>query len=170
MRTARASRVRKSKRRYRFGREMCAPAIFSLGLALCWLSGDKVAAFAPFSNKRQCRSLNFDRVRRNFDFAEDRLEVDHSGGGDAVTEIADHPSRSQDELSEEEFPIMLWCFAISSLMLPLVLGSREAWAVDHPVDFLHLSIPSLTPDADPRYFLAGGLCAAASHGVTTPST
>lgn len=58
------------------------------------------------------------------------------------------------------------CLATASLVL---VGAHSAWAVDHPVDFAHLRIPSTMNSADPRYFIAGGLCAAASHGVTTPS-
>jgi solute carrier family 25 phosphate transporter 3 len=43
-----------------------------------------------------------------------------------------------------------------------------AGAVDHPADYVYLNIPNPIPNADPRYFLSGGLCAAFSHGVTTP--
>jgi solute carrier family 25 phosphate transporter 3 len=43
-----------------------------------------------------------------------------------------------------------------------------AGAVDHPVDYFFLNMPNPIPNADPRYFLSGGLCAAFSHGVTTP--
>lgn len=43
-----------------------------------------------------------------------------------------------------------------------------ASAVDHPMDYIYLKIPNPIPDADPRYFFSGGLCAAASHGFTTP--
>ena len=43
-----------------------------------------------------------------------------------------------------------------------------AFAVDHPVDNFHFSTPNLIPGPDPRYFLSGSLCAAASHGITTP--
>ena len=57
--------------------------------------------------------------------------------------------------------------AIGSLPLLLLLDNA-AWAIDHPVDFSHLNIPNPIPDADPRYFISGGICAAASHGVTTP--
>lgn len=53
--------------------------------------------------------------------------------------------------------------AASTLALAL-----PAVAVDTPSDYFHLNIPNPIPDADPRYFLSGGLCAAASHGVTTP--
>jgi solute carrier family 25 phosphate transporter 3 len=49
-----------------------------------------------------------------------------------------------------------------------VIVVLPALAVDSPVDYLHLRIPNPIPDADPRYFLSGGICAAASHGVTTP--
>jgi solute carrier family 25 phosphate transporter 3 len=42
-----------------------------------------------------------------------------------------------------------------------------AGAIDNPVDYIHLNIPDLI-HSDPRYFLSGGLCAAASHGVATP--
>lgn len=49
------------------------------------------------------------------------------------------------------------------------LCAAPAGAVDHPADYLHLHIPNpLPPTLDFRYFLSGGLCAAASHGVTTP--
>jgi solute carrier family 25 phosphate transporter 3 len=41
-----------------------------------------------------------------------------------------------------------------------------AAAIDHPVDHAFLGIPIPVPD--PRYFVSGGLCAALSHGVTTP--
>jgi solute carrier family 25 phosphate transporter 3 len=36
------------------------------------------------------------------------------------------------------------------------------------MDYLHLGLPNPIPDVDPRYFLSGGLCAAVSHGITTP--
>lgn len=52
--------------------------------------------------------------------------------------------------------------------LPLILHVNGVLAFDHPVDYLHLNIPNPIPDADPRYFFSGALCAAASHGVTTP--
>jgi solute carrier family 25 phosphate transporter 3 len=55
-----------------------------------------------------------------------------------------------------------------ALSLASLLFVLPALAVDHPMDYLHLNIPNPIPDADPRYFLSGGLCAAASHGVTTP--
>ena len=53
------------------------------------------------------------------------------------------------------------------ITLPLLLAV-PAFAVDSPVDYIHLNIPNPIPDADPRYFLSGGICAAISHGVTTP--
>ena len=43
-----------------------------------------------------------------------------------------------------------------------------ALAIDHPADYSLLNLPNPIPDADPRYFLSGGICAAASHGITTP--
>ena len=55
--------------------------------------------------------------------------------------------------------------AILAGVLPSIL---PADAIDHPVDFASLKIPNPIPDADPRYFISGGICAAASHGVTTP--
>ena len=64
--------------------------------------------------------------------------------------------------------------ATTAVFLLLVMGalvypSASSFAIDHPAtDYLHLNIPIPLPDADPRYFLSGGLCAAASHGVTTP--
>jgi hypothetical protein len=60
--------------------------------------------------------------------------------------------------------------SISVIMLlaavPLILS--PAYAIDHPVDFPSLKIPNPIPDADPRYFISGGICAAVSHGATTP--
>jgi solute carrier family 25 phosphate transporter 3 len=50
------------------------------------------------------------------------------------------------------------------ILVPILL----VLAVDHPSDYIHLNIPNPIPDADPRFFVAGGLCAAASHGITTP--
>eukprot|EP00546_Thalassionema_frauenfeldii_P019411 CAMPEP_0178901332 /NCGR_PEP_ID=MMETSP0786-20121207/3962_1 /TAXON_ID=186022 /ORGANISM="Thalassionema frauenfeldii, Strain CCMP 1798" /LENGTH=316 /DNA_ID=CAMNT_0020572419 /DNA_START=276 /DNA_END=1226 /DNA_ORIENTATION=- len=41
-----------------------------------------------------------------------------------------------------------------------------ACAIDHPVDHDILNIPIPVPDF--RYFISGGLCAATSHGITTP--
>jgi hypothetical protein len=58
--------------------------------------------------------------------------------------------------------------SVMALSLASLLFVLPALAVDHPMDYLHLNIPNPIPDADPRYFLSGGLCAAASHGVTTP--
>jgi solute carrier family 25 phosphate transporter 3 len=51
--------------------------------------------------------------------------------------------------------------AAAILTLPLAAG-----AIDHPVDQAILGIPIPVPDI--RYFISGGLCAALSHGVTTP--
>jgi solute carrier family 25 phosphate transporter 3 len=47
------------------------------------------------------------------------------------------------------------------LAFPLVAN-----AIDHPVDHAILGIAIPVPDA--RYFISGGVCAAASHGVATP--
>ena len=57
--------------------------------------------------------------------------------------------------------------ALPVLLLTLGTGD-QAIAIDHPVDFRSLNIPNPIPDADPRYFISGGVCAAASHGFTTP--
>ena len=58
----------------------------------------------------------------------------------------------------------------STIVIALVVTMQllPAQAVDNPVDYIHLNIPIPIPDADPRYFISGGLCAAASHGITTP--
>jgi len=69
-------------------------------------------------------------------------------------------------------------------LLPLLVGGAAAsvaflsasvaGAVDLPhvdagiLDAAGLRIPHPLLDVDPRYFLSGGLCAAASHGVATP--
>jgi solute carrier family 25 phosphate transporter 3 len=60
---------------------------------------------------------------------------------------------------------------VSAISIPcfLLVVAQTTHAIDLPsVDRLHLGIPNPLPDADPRYFLSGGICAAASHGITTP--
>jgi len=59
-------------------------------------------------------------------------------------------------------------FHPAALILPLAVLTFPliAAAIDHPVDHSLLGIPIPVPDA--RYFLSGGLCAALSHGITTP--
>jgi solute carrier family 25 phosphate transporter 3 len=59
---------------------------------------------------------------------------------------------------------------ITLLLLSTICSfAIPAGAVDHPADYVHLRIPNPLPATfDFRYFLSGGLCATASHGVTTP--
>jgi hypothetical protein len=65
-------------------------------------------------------------------------------------------------------PLIRTTLLVSAISLPCFLLAT-AHAIDLPsVDNLHLDIPNPLPDADPRYFLSGGICAAASHGITTP--
>jgi solute carrier family 25 phosphate transporter 3 len=57
------------------------------------------------------------------------------------------------------------------LLLPEKSSAMAAMTLDdNPFHFVHLDIPhvTLTGNADPRFFLAGSLCAAFSHGITTP--
>ena len=65
------------------------------------------------------------------------------------------PKSSLETTINPQIPVasLLISTAVLSLALPSV-------AMD--------SAPLGTPNADPRYFLAGGICAAASHGATTP--
>lgn len=53
--------------------------------------------------------------------------------------------------------------AVSCLIFMLPLAAH---AIDHPVDHGPLGVP--IPVFDFRYFLSGGICVAASHGITTP--
>ena len=57
---------------------------------------------------------------------------------------------------------------LGSILVPLalIMVPFVATAIDHPVDHALLGVPIPVPDA--RYFVSGGLCAAASHGITTP--
>lgn len=55
------------------------------------------------------------------------------------------------------------------LLVALTAGVAKSLAIDLPIaDIFHLNLPNPLADADPRYFLAGGICAATSHGITTP--
>jgi solute carrier family 25 (mitochondrial phosphate transporter), member 3 len=56
--------------------------------------------------------------------------------------------------------------AAGTLMGPTVLAPLLSNALDHPIDQSVLGIPSPVPDF--RFFVAGGLSAATSHGITTP--
>ena len=58
--------------------------------------------------------------------------------------------------------LLVFAATVTSAIMPIL----PAGAIDNPVDYLHLNIP--LPVVDVRYFVAGGFCAAASHGVTTP--
>jgi len=57
-------------------------------------------------------------------------------------------------------------FLLATIAVAIALIPLPAGAIDNPADYFHLDIPLPVPDY--RYFVAGGLCAAASHGVTTP--
>lgn len=75
----------------------------------------------------------------------------------------------QDEqvpLQTDDRDRLLASAAICSLVAVAALLPLPALAIDHPADYAFLGIPLPIPDY--RYFLSGGLCAAASHGITTP--
>jgi len=105
---------------------------------------------------------------------DDGSSADHDGQRDVSI-----MSKSLD--SHNGLPVLSAATAnafLQPLLLPLLLllmmmiyattaAALPASAMDHPaVDHVLLGIPIPVPDA--RYFLAGGLCAAASHGATTP--
>jgi len=62
----------------------------------------------------------------------------------------------------------------TAFAVPIAICTSMVWAtapliacaIDHPVDHDILNIPIPVPDF--RYFISGGLCAATSHGITTP--
>jgi len=56
------------------------------------------------------------------------------------------------------------------ITINMMIHPELSWAIDLPaVDLWHLQIPDPLPASlDLRYFVSGGLCAAASHGITTP--
>jgi solute carrier family 25 (mitochondrial phosphate transporter), member 3 len=56
--------------------------------------------------------------------------------------------------------------AAGTLVGSTLLAPALSNALDHPIDQSVLGIPSPVPDV--RFFLAGGLSAATSHGITTP--
>jgi hypothetical protein len=59
----------------------------------------------------------------------------------------------------------LQVICIFATLILLAIPSAASAEI-HPVDHVSLGIPMFVPDV--RYFLAGGMCAAVSHGVTTP--
>jgi hypothetical protein len=74
----------------------------------------------------------------------------------------------QDIKNRETGRILSDARILGSILVPLavIMVPFVATAIDHPVDHAQLGIPIPVPDA--RYFVSGGLCAAASHGITTP--
>lgn len=76
-----------------------------------------------------------------------------------------HDTLSDDDESLPDDTTFAGPIAICATMVwtaaPLI-----ACAIDHPVDHDILNIPIPVPDF--RYFISGGLCAATSHGITTP--
>jgi len=56
--------------------------------------------------------------------------------------------------------------AVFTSAVLLLSVTSPALAIDHPIDQSILGVPIPVPDV--RYFISGGLCAAASHGITTP--
>lgn len=81
------------------------------------------------------------------------------------------PQQRDDKKSHPRLPVTIVAVLLLAILLPILLSttSTVSWAIDLPaVDMYHLKIPNPLPDADPRYFISGGVCAAASHGITTP--
>jgi solute carrier family 25 phosphate transporter 3 len=79
-------------------------------------------------------------------------------------------NNNSDSDKNRSFPPLRTRALVSATSIPcFLLAAAQTHAIDLPsVDSLHLGIPNPLPDADPRYFLSGGICAAASHGITTP--
>jgi solute carrier family 25 phosphate transporter 3 len=80
------------------------------------------------------------------------------------------PSKDGPVVDKRQSPLRTAAL-VSAISIPcfLLVVAQTTHAIDLPsVDSLHLGIPNPLPDADPRYFLSGGICAAASHGITTP--
>ena len=94
------------------------------------------------------------------------LQQTHNAGDEgeakAIHRIPVHNRLS----SPPTMPIALVIFPLLLLLLP---QSASALAMNNLLDNIHhLEIPVITNGPDPRYFLAGGICAAVSHGITTP--
>jgi solute carrier family 25 phosphate transporter 3 len=87
------------------------------------------------------------------------------------SQLLHHASKDKDPQSHERHENIISSMdraipKVAALIATLALSSVPAVAFDRPADYLHLNIP--LPILDVRYFIAGGLCAAASHGVATP--
>lgn len=113
----------------------------------------------PQQSQRQTPSLLYEKMQ---------LHSEH----DPVVDQRKYPSNNTSSSSDNTspFPLLRTAVLVSAISLPcFLLAAAQTHAIDLPsVDSLHLQIPNPLPDADPRYFLSGGICAAASHGITTP--
>lgn len=89
----------------------------------------------------------------------------------ATTAFNDNPTSSRQKtidsnkniLSNSYFALLS---ATAVILLLLFLPVSVSHAIDHPVDHSTLGIPIPVPDY--RYFVSGGICAAASHGISVP--
>jgi solute carrier family 25 phosphate transporter 3 len=80
--------------------------------------------------------------------------------------LSQNPHSAKPTISKPSTPVTVLLPAVCGAVLVAVLSPHMSTAIDHPIDQLILGIPSPVPD--PRFFVAGGLSAAASHGITTP--
>lgn len=74
-----------------------------------------------------------------------------------------------DETSFRQFSGITCVSTIVTMTVAAVIligATNPAFAIDHPIDHALMGVPIPIPDG--RYFFSGGICAAASHGVTTP--
>ena len=105
-------------------------------------------------------TTDFLTCTRETSFSASSLLLSHA---DLCTEKADgfEMDASTTDWPSFQIPPLLTCVFTFAFIFPHVAG-----AVDHPSDYTGLGIPIPIPDA--RYFISGGVCAAASHGITVP--
>jgi len=128
-------------------------------LLLVGCDNNRAEAFAPAAVTRASSSVQ--RLRESKQQAwrqrHDVFDTHHSDSEDATTTHSDRIPP----------PILVTSTAMILLLLfMMTLPLAAANAIDHPVEqaILEHNIP--VPDY--RYFVAGGVCAAISHGITTP--
>lgn len=125
----------------------------------------------PYTSPSSCRIVN--RTFQIKTVNSPRFRLDEQRCGDE-TFVSDDDYIQRNMIMNERHssnPNLVRRIDQNALFLGIIVltsWSFGALAAENPADQRNLGILNTLSNIDPRYFISGGLCAAASHGVTTP--
>jgi hypothetical protein len=129
------------------------------------------AFLLPYTSPSSCRIVN--RTFQIKTVNSPRFRLDEQRCGDE-TFVSDDDYIQRNMIMNERHssnPNLVRRIDQNALFLGIIVltsWSFGALAAENPADQRNLGILNTLSNIDPRYFISGGLCAAASHGVTTP--